>query len=313
MLGKSAAMTELRKQIAKLADSDLPVLVQGETGSGKELVARALHEQSARAGAAFVAENCSAIPGELMESELFGHCKGAFTGADEDRAGLLELASDGTLFLDEVGDMPLELQAKLLRALQEGRVRRIGASASVPVNFRLITATHKDLQQMVADRRFRADLFYRVAAAEVAVPPLRERGRDVLLLAEHFLAQLNERHRRQVAMSDAAWAQLQSYPWPGNVRELEHVVSRAFLLVDGDTLDALQLPEPVLPSDAAGSPTRVLTLAEAEEQAIQAALAATNGDKTKAARLLRISRTAIYAKLGRIRDAKRAPDPPGDE
>lgn len=303
MLGKSAPMKQLRATIEKLAPSDLSVLVLGETGTGKELVARALHQQSNRARGNFVSENCSAIPLELMESELFGHRKGAFTGADEDRAGLLELASGGTLFLDEVGDMPLALQAKLLRVLQEQRARRVGGAETFAVDVRVIAATHKDLHRLVADGEFREDLYYRLAAAEVTVPPLRERGDDIRLLATEFIERLNRQHRRSARLTEDGVRRLSEYPWPGNVRELEHVISRAFILTDGDELSSFDLPD-TMPASAEGEmPTSwpVMTLAESEARTIRAALERTGGDKTAAAKLLGISRTAIYEKLKRMK------------
>jgi transcriptional regulator with GAF, ATPase, and Fis domain len=304
LLGRSNAMKALRETIDKLAPSDLSVLVLGETGSGKELVARALHERSARHRGNFVSENCSAIPHELMESEMFGHRKGAFTGADEDRPGLLELASGGTLFLDEVGDMPLPLQAKLLRVLQERAVRRVGDQRTTAIDIRLVTATHRDLQRLVAEGQFREDLFFRLAAAEIRVPPLRERDGDVVLLAEEFLARLNREHRRDVRITEQGKQRLRAYPWPGNVRELEHVIARAFILSDGDELSEFGLPEAARPAaeTGGGAPWPVITLAEAEARTIRAALRSTGGDKTKAARLLGISRTALYQKLRRMKE-----------
>ena len=299
LLGASAPMRALNDEIDKLARLDLAVLVTGETGTGKELVARALHERGGRAQGPFVAENCSALPAELMERELFGHVEGAFTGADRDRPGLLELASGGTLFLDEVGDMPAALQAKLLRALQEQEIRRVGGDQTIALDLRLVAATHKDLRQMVRDGAFREDLFFRLAAVEVRVPPLRERGDDVELLAEHFVA----RHARDrgvaLRLGAGARAVLRGYPWPGNVRELEHVLARASLLADGDELVDLQLPEVAAAAGDAAVSDEVMTLQEAERRAIERAMRACGGDKAKAARALGISRTALYDKLKR--------------
>ncbi|MCA8964182.1 MAG: sigma 54-interacting transcriptional regulator [Planctomycetes bacterium] len=301
LLGDSMPMHELRAQIDKLAPLDLPVLVLGETGSGKELVARALHERSQRHRAPFVAENCSALPAELMERELFGHVQGAFTGADRDRPGLLELASGGTLFLDEVGDMSAALQVKLLRALQEQAIRRVGGTETIPLDLRLVAATHKDLRAMVQRGEFREDLFFRIAAVELRVPPLRERGEDVVLLAEHFVRKQGERSGRTLRLGKVAAAALREYSWPGNVRELEHVVARAALLGDRDELVDLDLPTgaPPVAAQAAAAPATVTTLKEAERHAIVAAMQACGGDKTKAARALEISRTALYEKLKR--------------
>ncbi|MBK8097199.1 MAG: sigma 54-interacting transcriptional regulator [Planctomycetes bacterium] len=313
LIGDSAVMRELRAQIDKLAQHDLSVLILGETGTGKELVARSIHESGPRRKGPFVAENCSALPAELMERELFGHVEGAFTGADRDRPGLLELASGGTLFLDEVGDMPAALQVKLLRALQEKAIRRVGGGKTIPVDLRILAATHKDLRGMVTRGEFREDLFFRLAAMELRVPPLRERAGDVGLLARTFLDRLNKQHGESRKLHEAALRQLQSHRWPGNVRELEHVMARAFLLAEGETITDLHLPVVAAPVAEAGtaapaptvpvapveSPWPVLTLAEAERRTVLAALAACGGDKTKAARTLDISRTALYEKLKR--------------
>ena len=302
LLGDSPAMHELRAQIDKLAPLDLPVLVLGETGSGKELVARALHERSPRRRAPFVAENCSALPAELMERELFGHVQGAFTGADRDRQGLLELASGGTLFLDEVGDMSAALQVKLLRALQEQAIRRVGGTETIRLDLRLVAATHKDLRAMVQRGEFREDLFFRLAAVELRVPPLRERDGDVVLLAEHFVKKQGERSGRTLRLGKVAAAALRAYAWPGNVRELEHVIARAALLGDRDEIVDLDLPTApaaAVAAPAAATPAAVTTLKEAERHAIVAAMQACGGDKTKAARALEISRTALYEKLKR--------------
>ncbi len=301
LLGDSPPMRDLRAQIGKLAPLDLPVLIRGETGSGKELVARALHEQSPRHRGPFVAENCSALPPELMDRELFGHVQGAFTGADRDRPGLLELASGGTLLLDEVGDMPPELQAKLLRALQEQSIRRVGGSETVQLDLRLVAATHKDLRAMVAAGTFREDLFYRLAAVELPVPPLRDRGADVVLLAEHFLQRHARSRGRSLHLSPVAKAALRAYGWPGNVRELDHLIARAALLCERDEIVDLQLPRTSFAAaePATVSPDQLLTLKEAERRAMIAALQACSGDKAKTARALGISRTALYDKIKR--------------
>ena len=308
LLGDSKPMRELRAQIDKLAPLELPVLVLGETGTGKELVARALHERSARHRGPFVAENCSALPAELMERELFGHVQGSFTGADRDRPGLLELASGGTLFLDEVGDMPPALQSKLLRALQEQTIRRVGGSTTIALDLRLVAATHKDLRAMVQRGEFREDLFFRLAAVELKLPALRERNGDVEQLAEHFVQQAAQQRGRTLRLSATSLAALQHYPWPGNVRELEHVIARATLLCEGDEIVDLGLPAhaPLGPNAAAGADVAtagaesVLTLKEAERRAIVAAMQAAGGDKTRAAKLLEISRTALYEKMKRF-------------
>jgi transcriptional regulator with GAF, ATPase, and Fis domain len=312
LLGDSKVMRELRAQIDKLAPLELPVLVLGETGTGKELVARALHERSQRHRGPFVAENCSVLPGELMERELFGHVQGSFTGADRDRPGLLELASGGTLFLDEVGDMPPQLQAKLLRSLQEQSIRRVGGTETIQLDLRLVAATHKDLRAMVQRGEFREDLFFRIAAVELRLPALRERDGDIVQLAEHFVQHNAVQRGRSLRLSTVAKAALCDYRWPGNVRELEHVIARAALLCDGDELVDLQLPRLQAPASggAVGGQTgagtgasalgEILTLKEAERRAIIAAMQFCGGDKAKTARILEISRTALYEKLKRF-------------
>jgi DNA-binding NtrC family response regulator len=298
-------MRTLRAEIEKLAPLDLPVLIQGETGTGKELVARALHDQSPRHKHPFVAENCSALPGELLERELFGHVKGSFTGADSDRPGLLELANGGTLFLDEVGDMSAAMQAKLLRALQEQTIRRVGGSEEIRLDFRLVAATHKDLRAMVSRSEFREDLFFRLAAVEVLVPPLRDRGDDVVALADHFLSQNARQLGRELRFGADIPPALRAYSWPGNVRELEHMIARAALLAEETELDDLRLPEPgptqgaQPPPAAAAAETEVLPLKEVERRVIEAALRHFGGDKAKTARALEISRTALYEKIRR--------------
>lgn len=300
LLGNSPAMRDLRSEIDKLASMGLSVLIQGETGTGKELVARALHERGNRAKGPFVAENCSALPAELMERELFGHVEGAFTGADRDRPGLLELSTGGTLFLDEVGDMSKALQVKLLRALQEQTIRRIGGQETIQLDLRMVSATHKNLRELIQAGEFREDLFFRLAAVELQVPALRDRDGDVLLLAEHFVAQHAQQSGTTLRLSKVATAALTGYPWPGNVRELEHILARASLLCEGKEIVDLQLPVG-LPSTSRAQPLDegILTLKEAEKRAIAAAMAHNRGDKTKAAKILGISRTALYDKLKR--------------
>jgi transcriptional regulator with GAF, ATPase, and Fis domain len=302
-VGKSPVMLELRRQIDRFSRSELAVLVTGETGTGKELVARALHDGSPRAGGPFVSENCSAIPAELMESELFGHEKGAFTGADAARAGLLELANGGTLFLDEVGDMPPAMQSKLLRALQERTIRRVGGREPIAIDVRLVSATHKDLGAMIREGQFREDLYFRIAAGTIRVPPLRERGDDVELLARHFIDRLNVEHGRHVTFDAAGAQRLRRGHWPGNVRELEHVIARAYLLTEGELLviDELDAQPRGSASPTTPDPARwpAIPLNEAIYRTLHAALRSTGGDKSAAAKLLQISRTALYEKLRR--------------
>ncbi|HET8731455.1 MAG TPA: sigma-54 dependent transcriptional regulator, partial [Moraxellaceae bacterium] len=245
LLGRSTAMRELREKIQKLARSQAPVYIYGESGTGKELVARLIHELGPRAEAPFVPVNCGAIPSELMESEFFGHKKGSFTGATEDKQGLFQAADNGTLFLDEVADLPLSMQVKLLRAIQEKSVRPVGSPREVPVNVRIVSATHRDLAVEVAAGRFRQDLFYRINVIQLKVPPLRERGDDILYLAQSFLKRIAaDWGIPEPTFSDEARAALRHYAFPGNVRELQNILERALTLCDHGVIlpEHLQLP-----------------------------------------------------------------------
>ncbi len=298
LVSGSEAMRQVFKRIGLAADSDATVLVLGETGTGKELVARALHRNSARAERPFVAVNCAAIPAELMESELFGHVKGAFTGAVSDRAGRFREAQGGTLFLDEVGDMPLPTQAKILRALQEREITPVGASRALPVNVRIIAATHRDLPAAVRQGSFREDLWYRLQVVPVHLPPLRERLGDVLLLAEHFLRQGGGASPKRLG-ADAARLLL-AHDWPGNVRELRNAMERAALLCPGPVIG----PEHIgLQPAAANGPAidwngpLAPAVAQLEREMVTRALAATMGNRAEAARRLGLSRQQLYRKL----------------
>ena len=298
LVSGSEAMRQVFKRIGLAADSDATVLVLGETGTGKELVARALHRNSARAERPFVAVNCAAIPADLMESELFGHVKGAFTGAASDRAGRFREAQGGTLFLDEVGDMPLPTQAKILRALQEREITPVGASRALPVNVRIIAATHRDLPDAVRQGRFREDLWYRLQVVPVHLPPLRERLGDVLLLAEHFLRQGGGASPKRLG-ADAARLLL-AHDWPGNVRELRNAMVRAALLCPGPVIG----PEHIgLQPAAANGPAidwngpLAPAVAQLEREMVTRALAATMGNRAEAARRLGLSRQQLYRKL----------------
>jgi DNA-binding NtrC family response regulator len=237
-------MKELADLVRRIADSDVTTLLLGETGTGKERMARAVHDLSPRASKRFIGINCSAIPAELLESELFGHAKGAFTGATSDRRGLFEEADGGSLFLDEIGDMRPSLQAKLTRALEERAIRRVGESKERPIDVRLISATHRDLEAMVSEETFRADLWYRLNVALIRIPPLRERKEDVELLALHFLAQQAERSRTRgvKTLSEGALAALNGFEWPGNVRQVRSAVERAYVVSRGNTIEVSDLP-----------------------------------------------------------------------
>ena len=308
LVGSSAAMRGVYDRIDRVAEAPTTVLVTGETGTGKELVARAIHARSPRADRLFVAVNCAAIPGELLEAELFGVTKGAFTGATADRPGKFELADGGTLFLDEIGDMPLAMQAKLLRALQERTIERLGSPVVRHVDVRLIAATHRDLASMVADGSFRADLYYRLAVVPIALTPLRERREDIPELAAHAVDRFARRAGRRIELTPEALARLERYDWPGNVRELQNVLERAVLLARDSVLDAEafdDLPSAAIPAQpapvvAGAIPTLESVVATAERDAIRAALAATGDNKTRAAELLGVSVRTLWYKLQRL-------------
>jgi two-component system response regulator AtoC len=305
LVGDSDAIRALRATIQRVAPHRSTVLVTGESGTGKELVARAIHDQSPRAARRFVAINCAAIPAALLESELFGHRRGAFTDAVRDKPGLFEDADGGTLFLDEVGELPLGLQVKLLRVIQESEIRRVGDTQSTRVDVRLIAATLRDLVAAVAAGGFREDLYYRLNVLPVAVPPLRARPADVPLLVDHFVARFRARHGVGPAFTDDAVRLLADQAWPGNVRELENAVERALVLTEGDAVDAAGLAghlrprradPPTASSDAAALSIKKATRA-LEIELIRRALASTKGNRTTAARLLEISHRALLYKI----------------
>jgi two-component system response regulator AtoC len=300
VVGESARMLEAFKTIARVARSNATVLIRGESGTGKELVARTLHERSTRAKGAFVAVNCAAIPEALLESELFGHEKGAFTGAIARRVGRFERASGGTVFLDEIGDMGLPLQAKILRVLQEREIERVGGSAPIPVDVRLVAATHRDLEQDVRAGRFREDLYYRLAVVTVQLPALRERGEDLRLLAEHYVARCAREYGRPVrAISRDAMSILRSYNWPGNVRQLRNVLESAVLLADGDVLLPAHLPRETMTmtQSTTTDPFTLLTLSELERRHIERVLNESAGQMNVAAEILGIHRNTLRRKL----------------
>lgn len=328
--GDSEAMQSLRAIVAKVARSQAPVLIHGESGTGKELVARTIHAESGRATGPFIPVNCGAIPTELMESEFFGHKKGSFTGAHADKTGLFQAAEGGTLFLDEIAELPLPMQVKLLRAIQEKSVRPVGAQAEVPVDVRILSATHKNLAQLVESGHFRHDLYYRINVIDLPVPPLRARGDDLVQLASRILQRLaTQQNRTAPRLGANALAALRAYRFPGNVRELENILERAMALADGDTIQAddLRLPEhppapaPTGPSPDSGNPAQTAPPAEdpraispydtassalpqfiedVERQAIEQVLMENRYNKTKTAAALGITFRALRYKLKKL-------------
>ncbi len=312
MIGQSPAMQHLFQQIRQIAAAEGPVLVQGESGTGKELVARALHDQSSRRDGPYMVVNCGGIPSELMESEFFGHAAGAFTGARSQCAGLFQQANGGSLLLDELGEMPLALQAKLLRVLQDGKVRPVGSDHEIQLDVRIIAATNRNLTEAVADGSFREDLFYRLETFGLQVPPLRARGEDILKLTEFFLTRFNARQKQSIkGFSDAALGLLQQYSFPGNIRELQNAVERAATFCDTVLIEAHHLPQrireqtgaPLLPANTAVIPQQpnqpadadaLPTLETVQRQYIHQVLAATDGNKRRAADILGITRRTLY-------------------
>src|ERR1044071_6646417 len=318
LIGKSDAMQKVRATIEKVAETDATVLVRGESGTGKELVARELHERnSARRNASFVAVHCAALPSELIESELFGHEKGAFTGAAARREGKFEQADNGTLFLDEIGDMSSNVQAKLLRALEERRIERLGANESIPVDVRIVSATHRPLEQEIATGNFRADLFYRLRVVTVEIAPLRERREDIPVLCETFLRMAAERYELpQRALSQSALRRLVEYNWPGNVRELKNTIDRAVIMAEGDEVTPKDLPDEItagmpaggiVEGDADNDGLRVPFTAdfredrrEFERRYITRCLEYTQGNVTRAAEILDMHRQSLQHKLRQL-------------
>lgn len=297
-LGDSAAIVRLREQVARVARTTAPVLIWGESGSGKELAAQAVHEQSARARAPFIAVNCGAIAPNLIHSELFGHEKGAFTGAARDKAGLLEAADTGTVFLDEIADLPRELQANLLRFLQEKTITRLGATRAIPLDVRIIAASHVNLQEAVTRGAFREDLYYRLAVLPVTVPPLRERHDDLMVLADHFFTVYSaEKHPRLKGFSSSAVTAILDHGWPGNVRELMNRVRRAMVMAEGRLIS----PNDLGFDDPAGTAPPPLddTLLKSERMAIMACLDRAGQNLSRAARELGVSRTTMYRLLSK--------------
>jgi DNA-binding NtrC family response regulator len=308
IVGKSAAMQQVFDLIGQVAPRRSTVLIQGESGTGKELVAKAIHASSGRADAPFVAINCGNIPSELLESELFGHVRGAYTGASSAKKGLFEVADGGTLFLDEVATISLEIQSKLLRVIQEREFRRLGGLENIKVDVRIIAATNADLQAAVQKGRFRDDLYYRLNVIVIRIPPLRERTDDIPLLAEHFIKKYGEENQRNgLSLQPSAMKILMDYEWPGNVRELENIVERAVVLSPGNSISAdifpknIALPRMVVPPNVAIENASLKEMVgDFEKSIILAALEKTNGNQKKAAQLLSVNATTLSEKLKRL-------------
>ncbi|HOI18079.1 MAG TPA: sigma-54 dependent transcriptional regulator, partial [Geobacteraceae bacterium] len=301
MIGTSDALAKVFSLIAKVADTEAAILITGESGTGKELVARALHEKSSRRGSRFVAVNCAAIPRDLLESELFGHIKGAFTGAVKDQEGKFQQAAGGTIFLDEVSELSMEMQPKLLRVLQEKEVLPVGSSKSHKVDVRVVAATNSDIEELVAAVRFREDLYYRLSVIPIHLPPLRQRPGDIPLLVRHFASKAGCRH---VVFSREAMDALTSYPWPGNVRELENMVTRMMILREKDTIGVEDLPKKILtPHEHEGSaaiinlPPEGYSLEQLEREVVIEALERNDWNKSAAAAFLKIPRHILLYRL----------------
>ncbi len=304
IVGSSSAMRRVHDTVARVADGDTSVLIHGETGTGKELIARSIHAASRRKAGPFVAINCAAVPATLLESELFGHARGAFTDAKTERAGLFVQANGGTLFLDEIAEMPLAMQPKLLRALQERKVRPVGSNEEVPFDARLVAATNRDLEEEIAEKRFREDLFYRVNVVRIDLPPLRERSSDILEIAAYFLKRLAERTGKSpLSLSTEAAQKLVAYSWPGNVRELENCMERAMAFAQFDQVTVDDLPEKVshyVPEQfalTANEPNEIMSIAQVERRYIERVLALLGGNKTRAAQVLGIDRRTLHRKV----------------
>jgi DNA-binding NtrC family response regulator len=297
MIGSSAAMVEIYNTVARAAPTDASVIVEGETGTGKELVARMIHRYSRRASQPFVPVDCASIAPSLLESELFGAMRGAFTGADRDRVGVFEAAHRGTVFLDEIGEIEMNFQLALLRFLEGHEIRPVGASRSKEVDVRVIAATNRDLQRLVDEKKFREDLWYRLNTVRIVLPPLRERRSDIPLLARFYVNKYNARYNRDVRLMDSGVKALQDYTWPGNVRQLQHVIERLTILAD--RVDSDSVHDALTSMESREKP--VETLADAEEDQIRRVLSATGGNKSKAAQILGIERKTLYRKLERMK------------
>lgn len=298
MVGRSPNMKELYSLIDTVAQYDTTVLIYGETGTGKELVARTIHEHSNRFGDPFVPVNCSALTSSLLESELFGHVKGAFTGATKDRRGRFEMAQDGTIFLDEISTLSLDIQAKLLRTIQERVIERVGSSKPIPINVRIISATNRDLSELVAKNEFREDLYYRLKVFQFNLPPLRERRLDIPVLADNFVEKFNKLHGQKIiGLSIASREQLMKYFWPGNVRELENVIEYAMVLTPGKIVEPQYFPPEIRHMTSNGSPPPPKKDLDSEEESIRGALATFGGNVSRAAKNLGMHRTTLWRKM----------------
>jgi len=303
IIGKSEEIQSVFNLVNKVADTDSTILISGESGTGKELIAKAIHYRSGRASAPFVSINCGALPENLLESELFGHVKGSFTGAIRDKEGMFKVASGGTFFLDEVGETTLAIQVKLLRVLQEREIIPVGGTAPIKVDVRLIAATNADLEKAVKEERFRADLYYRLNVIPVVMPPLRDRRDDIPLLVDHFLHVASERSGRRKTVSKEAMGLLSNYDWPGNVRELENIVERACILQDGDEFRIDDLPDKVRHHSQERRKVVMqetqMTLDELEKEYLVSVLEETNWQKKKASAILGINASTLYRKIQR--------------
>jgi DNA-binding NtrC family response regulator len=303
MIGSTPGMVEIYKTVSQVAPTDATVVIEGETGTGKELVARMIHRFSNRASQPFVAVDCTSIPAALIESELFGAIKGAFTGADRDRVGVFEAANKGTVFLDEIGDIDLGFQARLLRFLQEREIRPVGASREKKVDVRVVVATNRDLQKMVEEGKFREDLWFRLNVVRLTMPPLRERRSDVPLLTHYFLNKYNSRYNRNVKLTESGLKALKDFTWPGNIRQLQHLIERLTILapptLNDARIDAETVHDAVSAMEPGGAASE--TLAETEADQIRRVLSATGGNKSRAAAILGIERKTLYRKLERMK------------
>src|SRR5580692_2200119 len=298
MVGSSARMIEIYKTISKVAPTDATVLIEGETGTGKELIARMLHRNSKRAQFAFVPVDCGAIAPTLLESELFGTLKGAYTGADRDRMGVFEAANNGTVFLDEIGDIEFGFQLKLLRFLQEREIRPLGSPRAKKVDVRVVAATHRDMQKLVDEQKFREDLWYRLNVVRISVPPLCERSSDIHLLVHYFLVRYNGRYSLDTKLTESGLKAMEEYSWPGNIRQLQHMMERLTILAPGGRIDLAAVRQAIEQMDSREGASE--SLADTETEQIRRVLAATNGNKSRAAKILGIERKTLYRKLERM-------------